>query len=141
MTNRAEIQKEQRRRRNADALAGRRRLLGVDMSRLDQENFAYRIVNDTETRLHDLTVNDDWEVVQDRDGAIKPDGTGTGAEVAMPVGGGMRGVLLRKRKDWHNDDLAAKQRQIDETEAAIKHATKDGMYVPGGKDALTTSRT
>ena len=137
---RADTIKQERRRRNTDALGGKRRRLAVT-GQLDHENFAYRWVNDEDTRLHDLTVNDDWEVVSDRSGTLKSDGAGTGAEISVPVGMGtkapMKAVLLRKRKDWYDDDKRAEQRRIDETEASLKSgavpgAGSDQSYVPRG---------
>lgn len=139
---RADVIQQERRRRNTDALGGRRQRLAV-RGDLDKENFAYRWVNDDGNRLHDLTVNDDWEVVEDRSGKMKPEGTGVGSEVATPVGTGehgrpVRAVLLRKPKNWYDDDERAKQRRIDETELGLKAgaapgaATDDKTYVPKG---------
>jgi hypothetical protein len=121
----------ERRRRNSETLSGRRQRMSVDMSKLDQENYAYRWVNDVGNRLHAMTVQDDWDVVQDRDGSIKPNATGTGSEVSVVVGtdnGGapIRSVLLRKRKEYYNDDAAAKTRAIDEKEAGLKTGAVPG---------------
>lgn len=128
----------ERRRRNTDALSGRRRRLSVDESKLDRENFEYRWVNDepVSPRVYDLTTNDDWERVTDRDGALKADGTGMGAEVATPAGTGetgspVRAVLLRKRKDWHDEDQAAKQRHIDALEQGMNARATPGVNAEG----------
>lgn len=132
----------ERRRRNTDALTGTRKKLAVTGA-LDQENFAYRWANDEGNRLHELTVADDWEVVQDRDGTVKPDAKSTGTEVSVPVGTGehgrpVRAVLLRKRKDWHEDDKRQKLSRIDAQETALKAgASSDGSrqdqtYTPRG---------
>lgn len=139
---RADTISQERRRRNTDALGGRRQRLATRAD-LDGEKFAYRWVNDDGNRLHDLTVSDDWEVVSDRAGEVKPDGTGVGSEVATPVGTGengrpVRAVLLRKKKDWYDEDERAKQRRIDETEVGLKAGaapgatTDDKTYVPKG---------
>ena len=127
---RSETIKAERRRRNTDALGGQRRKL--THGEVDRENFAYRWVNDVGNRVQDLTVNDDWEVVHDRSGTLKVDGTGTGTEVSAHVGNGdngrpMRALLLRKKKDWYEDDKMAAQRRIDETEAAIKQGATPGV--------------
>lgn len=139
---RAEEIKTERRRRNTDALGGKRRRLGLT-AELDRKNFEYRWANDDGTRIHDLTVNDDWEIVQERK-TLKADGTGVGTETAVPVGMGehgrpVRAVLLRKRKDWYDDDMKQAQRRIDEQEAAIKAGNRpdggsadDKTYVPKG---------
>lgn len=133
----------QRRRRNTDALGGKRRRLAVEESTLDRENFVYRFANDENGRLHQLTVNDDWDVVSDRDGEAKADSVGIGAEVAAYAGtrengAPLRSVLLRKRKDLHEEDEAAKQRRVDDTEAGLRQAApqEPGMYSP--KSSQTT---
>ena len=137
MTARQDTIITERRRRDTDVLGGKRRKLAVT-STLDTENFTYRWANDDGTRLHDLTVLDDWTVVQDRSGTTKIDGAGTGAEVAVPVGvgetgKGLRAVLLRKPRKFHEDDKRAEQRRIDETEAGMKQGVAPGS----GQDAQT----
>jgi len=144
---RADTIKQERRRRQSDELGGRRRKLSHGP--VDRENFAYRWVNDEGSRLHDLTKNDDWEVVSDRSGTLKADGTGTGAEVSAYVGMGeqgrpVRAVLLRKPKSWHNDDLMAEQRRIDETESAMRLGAApgvdgDGLRRPDSGEAISIS--
>lgn len=133
---RAQTINAERRRRNTDGLSGRRQRLAVDESKLDRENFTYRWVNDDSQRVYDLTTNDDWERVTDRDGAIKANGTGMGAEVATPAGVGdtgspVRAVLLRKPKDWHDEDQAAKQRHIDALEQGMKARATPGVNAEG----------
>lgn len=136
---------QERRRRNTDALGGKRRRLAVDESKLDRENFTYRFANDAGNRIHDLTVNDDWEVVQDRDGELNQSAA-DGAQVAVRAGvdeGGksMRSVLLRKPKAYHDADVAATQRRIDDTETSLRAgaapgASGDGTtYIP--KDGIS----
>lgn len=140
----------ERRRRNSDALSGRRQRLGVDESTLDRENYVYRWVNDTGTRIHSLTVQDDWEPVSDRENAIKPGQTGLGSGVSVVVGtdkGGapIRSILLRKRKDYYSDDAAEKYRAIDEKEAGLKSGAVPGasageFYQTSGITVDTGSR-
>lgn len=137
MTARQENITTQRRRRDTDSLSGTRRKLAVT-AKLDTENFAYRWANDEGNRLHDMTVNDDWDVVQDRSGTLKIDGAGTGAEVSVLAGvgekgQGLRSVLLRKPRNLHDDDKRAEQRRIDETEAGMKEGTTSAA----GQDART----
>lgn len=137
---RGEQIRTERRRRNSDALSGRRMRLSVDESKLDREKYEYRFANDDGTRLHQLTVLDDWEIVPDRDGEVKPDGTDMGAKVSTLVGvatngSPLRGVLLRKLKTYYNDDKAAKAQAIDDKEASLKSGAVPGagqgeMYVP-----------
>ena len=140
---RAEELTAARRRRNGDALTGNRNRMAVDTSALDRENFEYRFINDVGTRVHDLTVNDDWDIVSDRDGKVKSDTAGGGAQVAVNAGAGadgkpVRAILVRKPKTFYKDDDAAKQRQIDAQEAALKGGSTPGgdptnQYVPNNQ--------
>lgn len=123
---RAEQIKTERRRRNSDGLSGKRRRLSVNEAALDREKYAYRWVNDEGTRIHSLTVQDDWEVVTDRGGDVRPDGSGVGAEAAVPVGGGTRAVLLRKPKALYDEDAKVAQRRIDETESGLRQGVTPG---------------
>lgn len=141
MMARAEEITKERRRRRTDALAGRRQRLHVDETQLDHAKYTYRFANDTDNRIHSLTVNDDWEVVSDRSGAVKPDAAGDGSTVSLVAGVGDRGapikaLLLRKPKDLHEQDIAATQRRIDQTEQTLRSGAVPGvktdgqMYVP-----------
>jgi hypothetical protein len=137
MTARQETITAERRRRDTDALGGKRRKLAIT-AKLDTENYEYRWANNEGTRIHDLTVKDDWEVVQDRSGTLKIDGAGAGAEVSVSVGvgetgQGLKSILLRKPRKFYEDDKRAEQRRIDETEAGMKQGVAPGA----GQDAQT----
>lgn len=144
---RSAAKKAERRRRNTDALSGRRKRLSLDESKLDKQNFVYRWANDERGRIHALTVEDDWEVVSDRDGALKPDAAGDGSQVTHRAGVGEQGaalnaVLLRKPRAYHDDDYAARQRRIDENEKLLTKGKAPGAqddghsYVPEGGISL-----
>lgn len=125
--------KAERRRRNDAALQGNRRRLAVNEAQLDRDNYEHRWVNDVGTRIFDLTHNDDWEVVTDRDGKARVDSAGIGAEIATKVdvdkgGAPIRAVLLRKPKAYFDEDYRAKQRAIDDQETLI------GKQPTGGSD-------
>lgn len=139
--------KAERRRRNSDALGGHRQRLFVNEAQLDRENYQYRWANDVDNRIYQLTVQDDYERVEDRDGSVRPDNSGMGAEVATPVGttkegAPMRAVLLRKPKTFHDDDERAKHRAIDETEASLKAGAVPGAGNEGtyAKDEMSFRR-
>ena len=147
MTERSAEIKQERRRRNPDQLGGKRRRLALDESKLDREKFVYRYINDDKTRIFDLTVKDDWEIVEDREGELNQSAA-MGAQVAVPAGVGsegqsMRTVLVRKLKIYHDEDVAARQRRIDETEQGLKQKPEDAdantTYVPGQETAMKTS--
>lgn len=134
MTRTAEI-KQERRRRKGGHLAGKRMRLALDESKLDTEKYEYRWVNTDPGRVEALTQQDDWEIVSDREGKIKTDATGAGAEVSVLVGEGQSGnaqrsILCRKLKKYQDEDRQAKYRRIDEQEAALKKA-----ITPGGDGA------
>lgn len=139
MTRTEQVKTERRRR--ADNLSGKRRRLALDESKLDKANYEYYLAKDTGSRVYDLTTNDDWDVVTDRDGAVKSnDGSGTGSEVAVQAGAGERHVLLRKPKKYADEDRARAQRRIDDQEAALKQGAvpggdASGTYIPGGQKA------
>lgn len=145
--NRSEELKSERRRRNTDALGGKRRRLQVDESKLDQEKFVYRWANDEGSRINDLTRHDDWEVVADRNSEVKQDTRRDGSKVSVVAGTGERGapvnaVLLRKPKGYHEDDYAAQQRKIDEAEKGMRAgaapgADQSGLYQPSEKISIT----
>jgi hypothetical protein len=138
---RGEQIKTERRRRNSAALQGDRTRLALNMDQLDTANFEHRWVNDTGTRIYNLTQNDDYEIVTDRDGLARPDSAGVGSEIATVVdadktGKAIRAVLLRKPKAYHDEDFALKQRAIDEQEARISKRAEagsdQGVYVKDG---------
>lgn len=132
--------KAERRRRDTSSLKGARRRLAVNERALDRENFVYRFANDDKNRIYDLTVNDDWEVVSDREGDINAsDAIGAQASVRAGTdseGKSMRTVLLRKPKAYHDADVAARLRQIDATEQSLKDVPKEAekatTYMPDG---------
>jgi hypothetical protein len=94
-------------------------------------NFEYRIVNDTGDRVLFLQ-NQDWEIVEAADVQIgdkrlgNPATTSSNAEVS--VGGGIKAYVMKKRKDWHEEDQATKQEYVNQTEAATKEQALNGTY-------------
>lgn len=135
--------KTERRRRNSEALKGQRKRLHVDEKLLDREKYTYRWVNDTPGRIHNFTVEDDWDIVTER--GESSDSMGSGVEKMAGTGDGgsaIQAVLLRKPKDYHDADRAEAQTIIDEREksmtqsATSDHAPVEGSYKPrqgGGK--------
>lgn len=52
-----------------------------------------------------------------------------GSAVTKPVGGGVTGVLMKKKKEWVEEDEQLKQDKIDQQEAELKSAAGvDGRY-------------
>lgn len=130
--------KSERRRRSSDDIKGFRTRLTVNESALDRKNYEYRFANDENDRIHHLTVDDDWELVEN-DG-IKSNSSGVGNQVAVHAGTSERGapvkaILLRKPKSYADDDAAEKRAKIDETVRGLKAgqapgASSEGLRVP-----------
>lgn len=107
----------ERRRRKVGAVHGLK--LIVDEEKLDRNKFTYRFANDRPGRIHALTVQDDYEIVPQQDGAPSLSyHAGLGVDNAP-----MKTILVRKPKQWYEDDQREKQKQIDETDMAIKRGS------------------
>lgn len=87
--------------------------------------FAYRIVNDTAegARIAQFLEND-WEMVIDDRIRVGDQTVNTPTKEGSPhkisVGLGTQAYLMRKKKEWHEQDRAAKQAEIDKREASQK---------------------
>lgn len=93
--------------------------------------YVYRVVNDTEDRVHDLLdVGYEVELSEDiRVGDSRIDDTSKLGKVrTISVGGGIKAVLMRIRKDWYDEDQAAKQAYVKKTEEAMRPDPNDGTY-------------
>ncbi len=90
-------------------------------------NYQYRVVNDVEGRVQDL-LDLDYEIVLDAKVGDKrvDEISSLGSAKQISVGGGLKAVVMRKRKDWFNDDQAEKQKEIDDLEATMNIAAKRG---------------
>jgi hypothetical protein len=111
---------------------------------LKDPDWEYRWVVDKEMRVHQLR-QDDWEVVQNSDlaQAGANDSVGTSVErLANEQGksGVERTILMRKPKEFYNEDKAALQKKIDKDEqemmrgaqTASEGLTGPEAYVPAG---------
>lgn len=130
---RVEEQRAQRRRRTDTTHEGSSKL-SVNHDILDHEKFAYRFVNDTGGRINDFTVNDDWDKVPDP--AVKQDADGLGTPIRKLVGANKDGspvhaYLLRKPKEFYDEDVKKKNARRDELDAAIKSGQHIGPAAPG----------
>lgn len=136
----------QERRRNPSAVMHTGIKLGVDESQLDRDTFEYRWVNDKGGRVQQL-YNADWDPVSD---PVKEDTNAVGSVQTAIAGKGDNGapfnaVLMRKRKDWFEEDKKAKSAVIDAMDADIRRgviheksepALRDGTYTPGGRNEI-----
>lgn len=93
-----------------------------------------RWVNDYRNRIHDFTVNDDWDFVmkediKDESGRVDvgdPDKSNVvqpGEKVCVPVGTDegkpLYAYLLKKKKQHFDEDYAESQKQVDEVEKQL----------------------
>lgn len=102
-------------------ISGRRNVLSMRGG--DTENYKYRIVNDVGDRVADFESRG-YEIVTDQGIMIGDrrvsNPTTEGSPVKVSVGGGVQAYLMRQKKEYYDEDQAAKQKHVDETEGAIK---------------------
>jgi hypothetical protein len=96
-----------------------------------EPGYVYRIVNDEGDRVeqfkgagYDIVSADDVLVGDRR--VNKASSEGSAAQVA--VGNGVKAVVMRIKQEWYDEDQAAKQRAVAETEAATKSEALKGTY-------------
>lgn len=102
-------------------------------------NYVYRIVNDIGDRVEQFK-EAGYETVPAKEvriGDRRINGTSPEGSLAQTsVGGGMKGIVMRIRKDWYEEDQRSKQTQVDQTEAATRKEALNGTY---GKIETSTS--
>lgn len=133
-----EVRSERRRRKEDGPLSGLK--LHVP-DNLKEPGFEYRWLNDDDKgRVYQKTVHDDWDVVKTK--AIE--GQGEGTPVTRLVGKGeggqpMRAILVRKPKEFHEEDRRKMLAGLKEREEAIKRgepqspeglSQKQHAYIP-----------
>lgn len=138
------------RRRKAGATVHTGIQLGVDESKLDRRNYAYRLVNDANGRVQQLH-GQDWDPAPEQ---ALLGSTGEGSIQSKHAGSidgkSFNAVLMRKPKTMYDEDQAAKQRPLDEMEEAIRRGTNHaantpelaggGTYTPGGSNTLSDAQ-
>ena len=105
---------------------GRRNILTVKGK---EAGYEYRIVNDDIDRV-DMFKEAGWEVVSNSDVVIGDKRVGqttaVGSAATMSVGGGTKGVVMRIKQDWYEEDQAQKRAAIQELEATTRRDAIDG---------------
>lgn len=113
-------------RRVTRAALGTRNVLTVQGKDPD---YQYRIVNDVGDRIQGLQ-DLGYEIVESKSVRIGDKRVGNptpeGSKAQVSVGGGDKAFLMRQRKDWYEEDQAAKQEQVNKTEAAMKQEALNG---------------
>ena len=94
-------------------------------------NYVYRFVNDTGSRIANFQAAG-YEFVEDKDMGVgdsrvfDPSDIGSGKRVTS--NDGTVSYLMRTKKEYYEEDQAAKAAQINETEQAMKQEASQGMY-------------
>lgn len=88
----------------------------------DQEpGFVYRIVNDVDDRVH-LMQEQGYEIVSNTKVGDKrvdlPSSAGSASVIS--VGQGTKAVVMRQRKEFYDEDQAAKSSLVDATEQTMR---------------------
>ena len=137
-----EVKSQRRRRSDSGAAAGLKLHVPEDMK---DKNFEYRWVNDRPGRVHQLTKQDDWDIVStDRPDQLTAAAEGSVMRRAVDKATGDSAVLLRKPMQYHEADRLEKQKPVDEIEKALRRGpapSSEGIsgseaYVPGGKNSI-----
>lgn len=137
-----QVQSERRRRSADQAIAGLKLHVRED---LKDPNFTYRWANDRPGRIHQLTEQDDWDVVSTGDaGSLTSASEGTVMRRSVDKATGEGAVLLRKRKDFYEADQKDKQKPLDERDELLRRGAAPGSesltgseaYVPGGRNTV-----
>lgn len=92
-----------------------------------EDGYVYRIVNanlrDDPDRV-DRFIEQGYELVpRDKAGKIgdkRVDNATSPGSSEFSVGGGTKAVLMRIKKEWYEEDQAAKQQQVDDQEQTMK---------------------
>src|SRR6185295_4217371 len=107
-------------------------------------NWVYRYANDRPGRIHQLTVDDDWEPAPNQRGAAGHEAAiGTGTERVVDKYTGERAILLRKPRKYHEADEAAKEQERKKGDATLRrgplpspNGAAEQTYVPGGRNII-----
>jgi hypothetical protein len=94
-------------------------------------NYHYRVVNDDADRVQQF-LEAGYELVPAKIGqvgdphinAVSPEGTVS----QVSVGGGKKAFLMRIPNEFFDEDQLAKQKRVDELEAATKQKALNGTY-------------
>jgi hypothetical protein len=93
--------------------------------------YEYRIVNDTGDRVEQFK-SAGYEVVSAKDVTVGDrrinQASAEGSAATVSVGGGTKGVVMRIKKEWFEEDQLRKQENVDLTESATKADALKGTY-------------
>jgi hypothetical protein len=96
-------------------------------------NYEYRIVNDVEDRITQFLdagyVIDENESVDVGDKRVSTgSGVSPGSKKMFSVGNGTKAFVMKIKREWYEEDQAAKQQKVDLQESSIKEKALSGTY-------------
>jgi hypothetical protein len=94
-------------------------------------NYVYRVINDSGDRVQEF-LDAGYELV-DADSVRVGDkrvnsATAEGSKAQLSVGQGQKAFVVRIKKEWYEEDQAAKQAYVNRLEEATKAKALDGTY-------------
>jgi hypothetical protein len=96
-------------------------------------DFVYRVVNDQGDRVAQF-LDAGYELVNASEVRVGDkrinNATPEGSKAQVAVGKGDKAFVMRIKKEWYDEDQAAKQKQVDELERSIKQ-TASGAGLTG----------
>lgn len=131
-----ETQEGRRRRQDTGPLAG----LNLNVAEEDRDpNYEYRWINDTGNRVENKTKRDDWDIVR-----TEP----TLVDKTPRSGAPMKAYLVRKRKDFQQEDQAKRMARLQEQEDSIRRGVVNdpkglsgpSAYVPEGGISIRSGK-
>lgn len=95
-------------------------------------DYEYRFVNDEGDRVQEL-IERGYEPVlksETKVGSTRrvDDSTPEGSILQISVGEGKKGILMKQRKEFYDEDQAIKQGEVDKLEHATKQEALNGHY-------------
>ena len=96
-----------------------------------EPGYEYRIINDSGDRVQEF-LDAGYELVKENSVKVgdkrvnKSSAEGTVSQIS--VGQGQKAYVVRIKKEWYDEDQAAKQLKVNELESATKAKALDGTY-------------
>lgn len=94
-------------------------------------DYEYRIVNDAGDRIGQF-MEAGWELVDAsavKVGDRRVDvASSEGSKAQISVGGGTKAFVMRIKKEWYQEDQAAKQEQVDRIEQSMHQEARKDTY-------------
>jgi len=96
-----------------------------------EPGYEYRIINDSGDRVQEF-LDAGYELVKENSVKVgdkrvnKASSEGTVSQIS--VGQGQKAFVVRIKKEWYDEDQAAKQQKVNELEASTKAKALDGTY-------------